>query len=62
MKQIQSKFKLKDDKIEDPKNYLGDGLSKILNQDGDEFWAMSSEYYCDAVVANVEEILRKKGM
>ena len=62
MKQIQAKFKLKDDKIEEPKNYLGAGLSKMTNQDGDECWAMSSEDYCNAAVANVEEILRKKGM
>ena len=36
MRQIQAKFKLKDDKIEEPKNYLGAELSKMTNQDGDE--------------------------
>ena len=41
MKQIQSKFKLKDDKIEEPTNYLGADLSKMVNEDGDECWDMS---------------------
>ena len=36
MRQIQAKFKLKDNKIEDPKNYLGAELSKMTNQEEDE--------------------------
>ena len=62
MKQVQSKFKLKDDKIEEPTNYLGADLSKMINEDGDECWAMSSEKYCTAAVSNVEEVLKKKGL
>ena len=50
MKQVQSKFKLKDEKIEEPTNYLGADLSKMVNEDGDECWVMSSEKYCNAAV------------
>ena len=34
----------------------------MINEEGDDCWAMSSEKYCTAVVANVEEILKKKGL
>ena len=40
---VQLKFKLKDDKMEEPEMYLGADLSKMNNEDGDECWAMSSE-------------------
>ena len=62
MKQIQQKFKLKNDKIEEPTSYLGADLSKMENQDGDLCWAMSSEKYCTATVDNVKSILHKKGI
>ena len=62
MKGIQCKFKLKDDKIEDPKMYLGADLSKMLNVDGDECWSMSSDTYCQAAVKNVAEVLEKMGL
>ena len=62
MRQIQAKFKLKDDNIEERKNYLGAELNKMTNQDGDECWAMLSENYCTAAVANVKEILEQKGL
>ena len=62
MKQIKAKFTLKDDKIEEPTNYLGAGLSKMDNEEGDECWAMSSEAYCTATVANVEDVLQQKGL
>ena len=55
MEGIKHFFKLKGEKIEEPTNYLGADLSKILNEDGIECWAMSSEKYCVAMVANIEE-------
>ena len=62
LKQIARKFKLKDDKMDEPDIYLGAGLSKMDNEDGDECWAMSSDKYCAAFVTNVEESLEKKGL
>ena len=40
MKGIQHKFKLKDDKIMEPENYLGTGLSKTVTVNGRECWSM----------------------
>ena len=34
----------------------------MVNEDGDECWAMSSEKYCTAAVSNVEAVLKKKGL
>ena len=50
MKGVQSSFKLKDDKIEEPEDYLGAGLSKMITADGTECWSMSSEKYSRAAV------------
>jgi hypothetical protein len=55
-KGIQSTFKLKDDKIEKPENYLGAQLTqKIIH--GTECWTISSEQYFKASIANVEAAL-----
>ena len=62
MKGLQGRFKLKDDKIEEPEVYLGASLSKMQNESGYECWAMSSDKYCAAAVANVSEVLEKKGL
>lgn len=62
LKQIQKKFKLKDDKMDEPDVYLGADMSKMDNEDGDECWAMSSDKFCIAFVRNVEETLEKKGL
>ena len=43
MKRIQHKFKLKDDKIAEPENYFGTGLSKMVTANGREFWSISPE-------------------
>ena len=48
MQGIQTKFKLKDDKIEPPEIYLGEGLTKMNNETNKECWAMSSDSYCKA--------------
>ena len=60
MKVIQSKFKFKYYKIEKLDVYLGEELSIIDNEQGDEFWAMLSDKYCAAMVKNVEETLSNK--
>ena len=57
MKGIQHKFKLKDDKITEPENYLGTGLSKIVTENGRECWSMSPEKYFKAAVLNFEKKL-----
>ena len=62
MEGIQKKFKLKDDKIEPPDMYLGAGLTMMHNESNLECWAMSSDQYCAADVANVTESLNKKGL
>ena len=58
---LQSVFKLKDDKIEEPEMDLGAQLSK-MQVDGRECWTMSAEKYVVASVKNVEEALEKKGL
>ena len=62
LKQIQAKFKLKDDKMDPPETYLGGDLSIIDNVNGEECWAMSSDRYCAAMVTNIETTLSKKGL
>lgn len=62
LKGIQSKFKLKDDKMEEPEIYLGAELSRMDNLEGESCWAMSSDKYCAAMVKNVEVSLEKKGL
>ena len=59
MRGIQRTFKLKDDKIAEPEDYLGASLAKMTMSDGSECWSMSSEKYVKAAVANVEEKLAK---
>ena len=56
---IKNTFKLKNDKIEEPENYLGANISKTTTADGRVCWTMSSYQYCKAAVANVEEKLEK---
>ena len=59
MKGIQSRFKLKGDKIEKPEIYLVVYLSKMTNSDNQECSAMSSDKYCTAAVTNVESVWEK---
>ena len=59
---IKRKFTLKGDKVEIPDSYLGASLSMIDNVHGDQCWAMSSDKYCDALVTNVEDALKKKDL
>ena len=57
MKGIQRTFKLKDDKIDEPEDYLGTTLEKMILSDVSECWSMSSEKYVKAVVKIVKETL-----
>ena len=60
MEGIQTIFKLKDDKIEKPENYLGAQLpQRVIN--GRECWTMTSEQYVKAAIANVEATLDASG-
>ena len=58
---IQGKFKLKDDKIEEPETYLGAELSKMETANGTKCWTISSDKYCKAAVQNVETKLESQG-
>ena len=62
MEGIQHDFKLKDDKVEEPTYYLGATISKIMNSNGVDCWAIDSDKYCEAAVKNIEAILLKKGL
>ena len=57
---IQETFKLKDDKIEKPENYLGARLSQVV-VGGQLCWMISSHNYVKAVVTNVEAALDASG-
>ena len=50
---IKNTFKLKNDTIKEPENYLGADLSKMTTADGRVCWTMSSDQYCKAAVSNV---------
>ena len=52
---------LKNDEIVKPEVYLGGDLTMMTNEGGQQCWPMSSDKYCAAAVANVEETLAKKG-
>ena len=60
LKSIQVNFKLKDDKIEAPSNYLGAVLGQ-MDIDGKTGWYLSSEKPVKSAVENVEQILHKGG-
>ena len=58
---IQATFKLKDNKIEKPENYLGAQISMQKIIDGRECWAMTSEQYIKSAIAYVEATLNESG-
>jgi hypothetical protein len=59
MQEIQDMVKFKNDKIEEPSNYLGGRLQK-KKINGVDCWSTSSVDYVKAAVDTVEEGLRKK--
>ena len=60
LKSIQVNFKLKDDKIEPPSDYLGAVLGP-MDIDGKTGWYLSSEKYVESAIENVEQTLQKSG-
>ena len=60
LKSIQVNFKLKDDKIEPPSDYLGEVLGQ-MDIDEKTGWYLSSELYVKSAVENIEQTLRKGG-
>ena len=57
MIQIQGLFKFKNNKIEEPTNYLGTRLQKkIINKQ--ECWSMTSQNYVKAAIDNVETTIK----
>ena len=59
---LHSKFRINNYKTEEPEIYLCVELSKIDNNHKDEFWDMSSDKYCTAMVNNFHTTLDKKGL
>ena len=59
MKGIQSTFKLKVDNINEPEDYIGTTLEKMILSDSSQCWSMSSIKYVKAKVQDVEETLAK---
>jgi len=59
---IQRTFKLKNDRADVPKMYLGAGISKVKSVSGTECWTLSSEEYIKTAVRNVEEKLAKSNL
>ena len=56
LKSIQVNFKLKDDKIEPPSDYLG-AVLRQMDVDGKTGWYLSSEKYMKSAIENVEQTL-----
>ena len=60
-KEIGKHFKMKEESIGAPSQYLGGKLRQVEIQNGQECWDFgSTQYFCEAV-NNVEEYLGKKG-
>ena len=59
MKEIRRTFQLKDDKIDEPEDYLGATLEKMILSDCSECWSMSSAKYVRAAVQNIKETPQK---
>lgn len=60
MKNIQGKFKLKDNKMEEPDTYLGADITKIQNEEGDLCYVVSIDKYCGVLVENIQSTLSRK--
>ena len=58
LKSVQDNFKLKDDKIEPPSDYLG-AVLRQMDINGKTGWCLSSEKYVKLAVENIEQILKK---
>ena len=59
--EIGKHFKLKEDSIRPPLQYLGRKLLQVTMANSQKFWAFGSTQYVRATVDKVEEYLGKKG-
>ena len=59
---ISAQFRLKKDNLGPPKQYLGATIKIHTHVEGSESWAMSSNEYVRAAVAEVVEDLDKQGL
>ena len=59
---IASQFHLKEDNLHAPNQYLGATIKIYTDDLGSECWAMSSDEYVKAAVADVMEDLEKWGL
>ena len=55
-------FKLKGDKVEPPKMYLGESLEQVETKGGKKCWSMSDKKYVKSAVINLEATLAKRDM
>ena len=62
MDKISSQFRLKEGSVGPPKQYLGATIKIHTDDEGRECWAISPDDYLRAVLEDVEEDLRKKGL
>ena len=62
MDAISAQFRLKEDSLGPPKQYLGASIKVFTDKEGAECWAMSSDDYVKAAVADVVEELDKRGL
>ena len=58
---IASQFHLKEDRLRTPNQYLGATIKIYTEDSGSECWAMSSDEYVKAAVADVMENLENRG-
>ena len=58
LKSIKVNFKLKDDKIKPPSDYLGAILGQ-MDIDGKTGWYLSTEKYMKSAVENIEQTLQR---
>ena len=59
---IASQFRLKEDSLHAPNQYLGTTIKISTDDLGSECWAMSSDEYVKAAVTDVAEDLEKQGL
>jgi hypothetical protein len=59
--EIGKHFKLKEESIGKPSQYLGGKLREVTLENGQNAWAFGSTQYVQAAVKNVEEYLEKRG-
>ena len=60
-KEIGKYFYVKEGSVGPPSIYLGNKVSKVTLDNGQEAWSFSSSQYVQAAVSNVEEYLKKRG-